>query len=320
MEPTNNKSSRDTHAASFRAVCGRVSGASSDLFISSAERSAMPESLSHFVESVVGHVNFDPISVDLLSSLRATKVPFSLISLALGTLPANSIMSFRDLGELNNAVADLEALRVLLGQLDSPEFAIWCGAHGSLARDHLVEAISDINKTLEFVRRKSSSVTVGCSLDDLSLTRTDISQSGILGLRVDLVILRGLKNAKPKKVKRAIKQLTRAGAGAVVPSTKKDLSRVTRRHGDLRGKVLGKGKLTEVTPTQFRYAHPLRNADKLDLQIGLLDNTLVIELAGITRLIALPAACSRMTAQAAHLTAHSISIDFSVMEDQWPTR
>lgn len=265
------------------------------------------------------HNNFDPPSLDLFLGLHALSGLSALIDV---DVDSAGVIVFEDLGQCVHAISDLDALNLLLKQVDSPGFAMWCGSHSSTARSLLTSLRERIDARIKLVRSVTSVIDVitAANPQSVKILRRQIRQASILGVPVRTVQLLWSKNFTSAQLKKWSSQLTKAGAGTVLVRSGGSPRELTTEatSGFTRGRALKPGTLLELTPTEYLYVMSLKRVGALKLNIGILENNAVIEYQGVRRIIGLPAACSRMQAHNVTLSSEHISIYFTVKEDLWP--
>ena len=268
-----------------------------------------------FFASLHSHNEFDLPSVDLVVGLHSLKSLGAIVD-----APDVGVIEFDNLKSFVQSFSDLDSLSQILAQLDSPNFAIWCGGHNSNAREQLMSIRSRIDRALKTMR------SIGCGIDlvvpadpiTVKELRTTISQASLMGLHVDSVQLLWASKIKSSKLKTWAKKLKRSGAGVVIlrpNGSPIDVSRLQRNSS----RALRSGALIHIEPAEFLYVMEFKNAAALDISVGISDNCVVLQLAEVRRFIQLPAACSRMQAHNATLGSKNISIYFTVREELWPS-
>lgn len=263
------------------------------------------------------HNQFDAPSLDVFVGLHALSGIGELVDAG-----DSGVITFDDLGQCVRAISDLEALGILLAQLDSPGFAMWCGSHASRARSLLNSLRQRIDSRLQYLRSLSTNIDVIAAANQLAVNalRHQIRQASIIGVPVRTVQLLWSKSVSAAKLNKWSSQLTKAGAGTVIArsggSPRELTSDVTR--GFSRGRTLKPGSLIELSESEYLYVLALKRVGSLDLNVGIVENYAVIEYRGVRRYLALPAACSRMHAHNVTLSSEHISIYFTVKEELWP--
>jgi len=301
----------------IRFLCG---AAAHELGLSStsAERSQIPRALKHFFSALHAKNDFAQPSLDVVDNLSL----FSNFQRFPGD-QSSELVEWQSLSGLVGAISDLDALQQFLNQIDSPSFAMWCGTHQSEARTALLELQAEVNKTLTALRSESTSVisVIGASHFCVDRERLNIQQAGLLGLRVDQVILVSDSLVNSRKQEAWIKKLRRAGAGSVVVIHAPELGKYSKKidKRTRRGKCLVPGDVTDAGDGNYVYSLIMKRAKRMPLDVGVLGNVLIIDLQGVRRSIELPAACSRMTAERVHLDGQGISIHLSAKRNLWPT-
>ena len=270
--------------------------------------------LIEFLTSLHAHNGFDLPSADLIGGLHS----FHSLALLVDAPEAGAI-EFDSLKSFVQSFSELESLNRIMSQLDSPEFAIWCGMHNSRAREQLMNIRSHIDATVKRMR------SIGCGIDTvvpadpmtIKNLRTIISQACLMGLHVDSVQLLWTSKIKSKKVKNWVKKLKRSGAGTVIARSDGSVVSVSEVRRNT-ARALKPGVLIEIDPTEFLYVMDFKDAVALDVSVGISENFLVLQLGEVRRFIQLPAACSRMQANSATLSTKNISIYFTIKEELWP--
>lgn len=301
----------------IRFLCG---AAAHELGLNSTSRehSQIPSALKQFFS--VLHVNnhFAQPGLDVVDN-------FSLLS-NLQRFPggqSSELVEWQSLSGLVGAASDLDALQQFLNQIDSPSFAMWCGTHQSEARVALLELQAEVKKALTALRSESTSVisVIGASHFCVDREWLNIQQAGLLGLRVDQVILVSDSLVNSRKRDAWIKKLRRAGAGSVEVIHAPELGKYSKKFDKRtrRGKCLVPGDVADAGDGNYVYSMIMKRAKRMPLNVGVLGNVLVIDLQGVRRSIELPAACSRMTADRVHLDGQGISVYLTAKRDLWPT-
>ncbi len=284
----------------------------------SGERSQIPGALKRFISALHANNHFAQPSLDVVDNL-------SLLS-NLHRFPGrqgSELVEWQSLSGLVSAVSDLDALQQFLNQIDSASFAMWCGTHQSEARPALLELQAELKKTLTALRSESTSVisVIGASHFCVDREWLNIQQAGLLGLRIDQVILVSDSLVNSRKQEAWIKKLRRAGAGSVAVIHAPELGKYSKKFGKgtRRGKCLVPGDVMDAGDGNYVYSMTMKRARKIPLNVGVLDNVLFIDLQGVRRSIELPAACSRMTADRVHLDGQGISLHLTARRELWPT-
>jgi hypothetical protein len=236
----------------------------------------------------------------------------------------SAVLDFETLGDCVRAVAELETLSVVLRKLDSPQFAMWCGAHKSSAREQLLSVLAQVELALELLRSPTCAVHVVIPADSLSknLAKKHLRAAVLLGLHVDSLQMLWGSRVPAKRLNSWAEKLVSAGAGIVwlcsggKPRQISALKKVDHESG----RVLKAGTLMELAPNEFLYIMDFPEARKIDMHVGIIDNYAVIDFGGFRRYLQLPAACSRMQAHNCTLSSTHIALYFTVKEDLWPTQ
>lgn len=261
--------------------------------------------------------HFDAPSLDLFIGLNALSGLSSLLD-----HQESGVIEFGDLGECVQAISDLDSLGILLAQLDSPGFAMWCGSHSSTARNLLTSLRERVESRLQLLRSIRTSIDVIApanpqSVDEL---RRRIRQASIVGVPVRSVQLLWTESFPAAQVKKWSKKLRKAGAGTVISRTggkARELSgEITE--GFARGRALKPGSLLELAEGEYLYVLALKRVGSLQIDVGIVENYAVIDHHGVRRFLPLPAACSRMHAHNVTVSSEHISIYFTVKEELWP--
>ena len=274
--------------------------------------------LAALFDGLHSHNGIDSPSADLVVGLHSLKSLGAIVD-----APDVGVIEFDNLTSFVQSFSDLDSLSQILTQLDSPDFAIWCGGHNSNAREQLMSIRSRIDGTLKRMRSIGCGIDLVAPADPISVKelRTTISQASLLGLHVDSVQLLWASKIKSSKLKTWAKKLKRSGAGVVILRSNGspiDISRIHRNSSRTSSRTLRAGALIEIEPTEFLYVMEFKNAAALDISVGISENCVVVQLAGVRRFIQLPAACSRMQAHNATLNSKNISIYFTAREELWP--
>jgi hypothetical protein len=268
-----------------------------------------------FFASLHEHNGFDLPSAEIIGGLHSIKSIAALVdSLDAGVIESDNLKSFVQ------SFSDLDSLSQILRQLDSPEFAIWCGVRNSNARDKLMCLRSRIEGALIRMRSHGCGIDVVVPADPMTIKelRLAISQAALMGLHVDSVQLLWTSKIKSKKIRTWAKKLRRSGAGVVIirsNGSPVDVTQIKRRSS----RSLRSGALVEIDPSEYLYVMEFKNAAALAISVGICDNCAVVQLDEVRRFVPLPAACSRMQAHNAILSSQNISIYFTVKEELWPT-
>ncbi len=275
--------------------------------------------LISFFRSLHEIQGFDTPPLDLVVNLPSLREASHVIDVG-----EFGVIEFESLRECVRVVDQLEALNMILQNVDSPQFAMWCGTHKSSAREQLLSVHSRVQSALLVLRSAMCSLHVVIPADPISVRsmKRDLRKASLLGLRVDTVQLMGGSKVSVKRLNSWAKKLVSAGAGLVwLRSGYKptDLS-VLKKVDHSLGHVVKTGTLMEIGTREFLYVIDFPNAKKVKLKIGILDNYTVIEFEGVRRFISLPAACLRMQAHNCTLTSTHIALYFTAKEELWPTQ
>lgn len=275
--------------------------------------------LVSFFRSLHEVQGFDTPPLDILINLPSLEKASRIIDAG-----DSGVIEFDTLGECVHVVDELEAFNIILSALDSPQFAMWCGAQKSSAREQLVSVQAHLQSTLSVLRSAMCSLHVVVPADPLSvkLIRRDLRKASLLGLHVDTVQLVGGARVSPKRLHSWAEKLVAAGAGLVWLRSGNKPRRISALQNvdHSPGQVVKAGALMEISTREFLYVIDFPGARKVNLNIGVFENCVVIELEGVRRFIQLPAACSRMQAHNCTLTSTHIALYFTVKEDLWPTQ
>jgi len=162
---------------------------------------------------------------------------------------------------------------------------------------------------------------IGASHFCVDRERLNIQQAGLLGLRVDQVIVVSDSLVNSRKQDGWTKKLRRAGAGSVAVIQASELGKYSKKFdkSTRRGKCLVPGDVTDAGDGTYVYSMIMKRARKMPLDVGILGNVLIIDLQGVRRSIELPAACSRMTADSVHLDGQGILVHLTAKRELWPT-
>nr|MCH9830422.1 hypothetical protein [Actinomycetes bacterium] len=205
-------------------------------------------------------------------------------------------LQFASVTQLAQAVSDLDSLKIALLQMDSEEFAIWCGLGKNNSRDGLLTLIHEIDQALVRVREARVKVDFEEYRPGPKALVDSITQLALTGVACDV-----------KQIKKAWPQSGRK------PLTPKWKSRI----GSVRV-CEGTGTLIEVSSMEYTFKVKWTGAARTRIDVGILRNHLVLDLGGVRRFLELPAACSRMESIKARVSIDSIEIDFMVNEKEWP--
>ena len=273
-------------------------------------------SLAQSLQEVNG---FDLPPLDVLLNFHSLKQMSRIIDAG-----NSAVLEFETLGDCVRAVAELETLNMVLQKLDSPQFAMWCGAHKSSARQQLLSVHAQVESALEVLRSPTCAVHVVIPADSLSakLAKKYLRAALLLGLHVDSMQLLWGSRVPAKRLNSWAEKLVSAGAGIVWLCSGGNPKRISALrkvdHGP--GRVLKAGTLMEIAPNEFLYIVDFPEARKIDMHVGIIDNYAVIDFGGFRRYLQLPAACSRMQAHNCTLSSTHISLYLTVKEELWPTQ
>ncbi len=264
----------------LRIICGVESNAATG---------TSPEAVGQLCESLLLPFGFFYPTRGLLNNLNLSRGVYSLLS-------DSEQLGFESVRQLAQAVSDLESIQIALHQIDSEEFAIWCGLGKSEGRVNLLALISAIDQAHSRVRGAQ--------------------------LRLDFREYRPSPNA----LLRSLTQLALVGVGfdarqlqRVWPtSARKPLSAKWKSKFELVKVFTGCGALTERGSLTFAFEVKWKGVGSTKPAIGLMRNHLVLEVSGVRRFIELPAACSRMEPGDVRLSKNRFEIDFVVKESEWP--
>lgn len=284
---------------------------------SSEQLGEFPREIAQLFGLLHEHNQFDAPSLDVFVGLHALSGASALLD-----SPGSGVIEFGDLSQCVRAISDLESLGILFAQLDSPGFAMWCGSHSSTARTLLMSLRQRVESRLQLLRSLSTSIDVIAPANPFAVdeVRLSIRQASILGVPVRSVQLLFSDSFPAAQIKKWSKKLRKAGAGTVIsrPGAKaRELSgEITG--GFARGRVLKPGSLLELADGEYLYILALKRVGSLQIDVGILENYVVIDHHSVRRFIALPAACSRMHAHNVTVSSEHISIYFTVKEELWP--
>lgn len=307
----------------FHIMCGyparKLGWTSSEQPPGGDSRSSWASRWVSFIHALHEVNGFDTPPLELCADLPSVKDVGRLIDAG-----DSAVVEFESLGECVRVVAELETLGLILRRLDSPQFAMWCGARKSPARGQLLTIITEVESALHTLRAATCSLHVVISADPLSvkLTRKELQRASLLGLHVDSVQLLWGSQVSAKRLNSWAKKLVSAGAGIVWLRSGGKPSQISKfkkvEHAP--GRVLKTGTLVAMDTGEYLYVIDFPDAKKLNLLVGIFDNHCVIELMGVRRYLQLPAACSRMQAHNCTLSSTHIALYFTVQEDLWPTQ
>lgn len=198
--------------------------------------------------------------------------------------------------QLAQAFSDLDSIGIALSQMDSEEFAIWCGLSKSDARTHLLQLIGEMQQ----------------------------ARTRVQGAQLQLDFMHNRPSAKA--LFRSLTQL--ALIGVVCESRQLQQAWLTSTHTSLTKKWISKcesikafsggGVLLEEEAFRFVFRVKWKGVGECEPAIGLFRNQLVIDVGGVRRFVELPAACSRMEPGSVRLSKNKFEIDFAVKESEWP--
>ena len=248
-----------------------------------------PKFVSGFLETLVAPFGFSLPTQGLLGQLNLTQGVYDLIS-------EHKRLQFASVTQLAQAVSDLDSLKIALLQMDSEEFAIWCGLGKNNSRDGLLTLIHEIDQALVRVREARVKVDFEEYRPGPKALVDSLTQLALTGVACDV-----------KQIKKAWPQSGRK------PLTPKWKSRI----GSVRV-CEGTGTLIEVSSMEYTFLVKWTGAAHTRIDVGILRNHLVLDLGGVRRFLELPAACSRMESIKARVSLDSIEIDFMVNEKEWP--
>lgn len=234
----------------------------------------------------------------------------------------SAVLEFETLSDCVRVVAEIEAINVILQRLDSAEFAMWCGARKSSAREQLIMVRAEVDSALHRLRSIECGVHVVVPADPISARRAQkaIQRASILGIHIVSVQLLWGENFSTKRLNSWARKMIVSGAGVVLlRNSGKPLHIMALQNVEhASARVLKTGTLEEISTEEFNYVIEFSGAKKLDLNVGIFENCVVIELGPIRRFLQLPAACSRMQAQKCTLSSSHISVHFTIKENLWP--
>lgn len=226
----------------------------------------------------------------LLGDLNFSRDVYALLS-------QSEHIEYESVGQLAQALSDLDSIRIALGQIDSEEFAIWCGLGKSEARVHLLQLMSVIAQAriraqeaelrLDFIEYRPSPRALFRSLTQLAL----------VGVQCDV---RQLQRVWPRSARTSLsaKWISKCESIKIFS---------------------GRGDLVEIDPREFVFKVKWKGVGNTDVAIGLTGNHVLIDVGGVRSFVELPAACSRMEPGSVRLAKNKFEIDFVVKESEWPT-
>lgn len=248
-----------------------------------------PVVVSQLCESLMLPYGFFNPTRGLLGELNLSRGVYTLLS-------DSGHFEFESVRQLAQALSDLDSIRIALLQIDSEEFAIWCGLGKSEARAHLLELVNAIDHAR--VRAQSAK------------------------LRFDFVDYR----PSPKVLFRSLTQLALVGVGVDTrhiqrewpKSERKSLSAKWISRFDSIKVFKGQGVLVGGEPLTFVFHISWRGVGNTDPQVGMIRNHVVVDLGGVRKFLELPAACSRMEPGVVKVSRNKFAIEFAVKESEWP--
>lgn len=249
----------------------------------------IPVAVSEVFESLMAPFGFFNPTKGLLGELNFSRGVYSLLS-------ESEHLEFESVRHLAQAISDLDSIGIALSQMDSEEFAIWCGLGKSEARTHLLELMNSIDQVRIRVQKAE--------------------------LRLDFVQYR----PSPKVLMRSLSQLALVGVGcdgrqlqrAWSKSAPESLPKKWVTRFESIRVFSGHGTLSEREALLFVFRVKWKGVGNTDPAIGMVRNHLVIELGGVRRFLKLPAGCSRMEPGSVQLSKNKFEIDFVVKESEWP--
>jgi hypothetical protein len=248
-----------------------------------------PGALTQLMGSLFAPFGFFTPNDGVLSNLHFSHAVFSILS-------DSDHLTFASVDQLARAISDLESVHLALLQVDSEEFAIWCGLNTTESREQLLALVSEIERALLRVR----TVKIRLSFDEY--------------------------RPSPKALFASLSQLALVGIGCernqlqkAWPTTgRKPLSNKWKSRYESIKVFKDLGTLIQHDPSTFDFVVKWKGVGNLDLAIGLMRNHLLIELGGVRHYLPLPAACSRMEAGSVTLSKNKFSVSFVVNESEWP--
>ena len=250
---------------------------------------AVPGAIAQLGESLMQRFGFFYPTRVLLGGLNFSRDVYALLS-------QSGHIKYESVGQLAQALSDLDSIRIALGQIDSEEFAIWCGLGKSEARVHLLQLMSVIEQAriraqgaelrLDFFEYRPSPRALFRSLAQLAL----------VGVQCDV---RQLQRVWPRSARTSLsaKWISKFQAIKVFS---------------------GRGDLVEIAPLQFVFTVKWKGVGNTDVAIGLIGNHVIIDVGGVRSFVELPAACSRMEPGSVRLAKNKFEINFVVKESEWP--
>lgn len=248
-----------------------------------------PKFVSGFFETLAAPFGFSLPTQGLLGQLNLTQGVFDLIS-------EHKRLQFASVTQLAQAVSDLDSLKIALLQMDSEEFAIWCGLGKSSSRIGLLTLIHELDQALVRVREARVRVDFEEYRPGPKALVDSITQLALTGVACDV-----------KQIKKAWPQ---SGRKPLTPKWKSRIGSVSVCEGV--------GTLIEVSSMEYTFRVKWKGAARTRIDVGILRNHLVLDLGGVRRFLELPAACSRMESIKGRVSLDSIGIDFMVNEEEWP--
>ena len=248
-----------------------------------------PDALAQLIRALSAPFGFFTPTPGVLEGLNLSRGVFSLLS-------DRQQVDFASVNQLAQAVSDLESIHLVLGHIDSEEFAIWCGLGKNEGRVHLLDLMGMIDRAL-----------IRVTGAQLQLNFTQYRPS-------------------PKALFRSLTQLALVGVScdahqlqrAWPTSARKPLSTKWKSQYESVKVFKDTGTLVEREPSIFSFQLKWKGVGSTELAVGILRNHLVLDLGGVRHFVELPAACSRMEPGVVQLFKNKMTIDFTVDESEWP--
>jgi len=250
---------------------------------------SIPDALAHLIHSLSAPFGFFTPTRGLLDGLNLSRGVFSLLS-------DQTQVDFASVNQLAQAVSDLESIHLVLSQIDSEEFAIWCGLGKNEGRVHLLDLMGMIDRALIRVRGAQLQLIFAEYRPSPKALFRSLTQLGLVGVGCDA---RQLQRAWPT-------------------SARKPLSNKWKSQYESMKVLKDTGMLVERESSIFSFEVKWKGVGNMDLAVGLMRNHLVLELSGVRRFVELPAACSRMEPGVVRLSKNRLALDFTVDESEWP--
>ena len=247
-----------------------------------------PDALAQLMSSLCAPFGFFVPTDGLLNGLNLSRGAFSLLS-------DRQQVDFSSVSQLAQAISDLESIQMVLNQIDSEEFAIWCGLGKNEGRVHLLALMGVIDQALIRVRGAQIQLNFSEYRPSPKTLFRALTQLALVGVSCDA------------------RQLQRAWPA----SARKPLSTKWKSQYESMKVLKDTGTLVECELLIFSFEMKWKGVGNTDLALGIMRNHLVLELGGVRHFVELPAACSRMEPGVVHVSKNRLAIGFTVDESAW---